>query len=129
MVLKEPELFDYLKEFHYQDLEKSPVKFDTYDCESKEHKMFIELKSRNTHYDELLVEQPKYQALMDKSGFLGLTPWYICATPSGVWGFDLSALPTPEWSEKWLPRNTEFSSSGNKTKVVGFLHIDKGILL
>ena len=129
MLLKEPELFDFLKEFHYPDLEKSDSKFATFDCLSESHKLYIELKSRNTHYDDLIIEQIKYDAMKDASTFLNYIPTYINSTPKGIWQFDLSALPTPVWEDRWLPRNTEFSSSGNKTKVVGFLHIDKGILL
>jgi hypothetical protein len=82
--LKEPELFDYLKEFHYSDLEKSD-EFDTWDCVSLEHKMFIELKSRKTHYPELLIEEMKYQALVEAAGMRSLQPWYINATPEGIW--------------------------------------------
>ena len=61
--LKEPELLDYLKEFYYPDLEKSE-EFDNWDCISLEHKMFIELKSRKTHYPDLLIEESKYQGLL-----------------------------------------------------------------
>ena len=129
MVLKEPQLFDYLKEFHYPDLRKSEDEFDTFDCISDEARMYIELKSRNTHYDDLLIEETKYRALLMSAANYGLTPWYINATPNGVWGFNLSKLPAPKWEDKWLPSTTEFASRGNKTKLVGFLHINDGELL
>lgn len=129
MVLKEPELFDYLKEFHWSDLEKSADKFDVFDCISPSEKMYIELKSRNTHYDELLLEEIKYKALMSSAVERKLTPWYINATPNGVWGFNLGDMPEPVWEEKWLPRSTEFSRTGNTTKLVAFIHIDKGVAL
>ena len=57
MVLKEPELFSYLKEFYYPDLEASDDKFSTHDCVSNAERLYIELKSRNTHYDDLIIEQ------------------------------------------------------------------------
>jgi hypothetical protein len=38
--LKEPELFEYLKDKYYADLEKSE-EFDNWDCISLEHKLFI----------------------------------------------------------------------------------------
>ena len=129
MVLKEPELFDYLKEFHYSDLRKSEDQFDSFDCISDDHKMYIELKSRNTHYDDLLIEEPKYKALMSSAGGYNLRAWYINATPSGIWGFDLEHMPEPKWEDKWLPTTTEFARRGNKTKLVGFLNINDGILL
>ena len=128
-VLKEPQLFDYLKEFHYQDLRFSEDGFAKYDCISDEHKLYAELKSRNTHYDDLLIEQIKYNALLEGAKFHNYNPIYISATPDGIWQFDLSQLPEPEWSERWLPRNTEFSNTGNKTKIVGYIHIKDGKLL
>lgn len=126
MELKEPELFDYLKEFHYSDLEKSD-EFDTWDCVSLEHKMFIELKSRKTHYAELLIEEMKYQALVMAAGMRSLTPWYINATPEGIWGFNLATLPAPTWADKWLPNTTEFSNKSSRNKLVGFFKVEDGV--
>jgi len=126
--LKEPELFDYLKEFHYSDLTKSD-EFDTWDCVSLEHKMFIELKSRKTHYPELLIEEMKYQALVEAAGIRSLAPWYINATPEGIWGFDLGKLPEPSWADKWLPNTTEFGNRSSRTKLVGFLKVSDGVSL
>jgi hypothetical protein len=125
--LKEPELLDYLKEFYYSDLEKSE-EFDNWDCISLEHKMFIELKSRKTHYPDLLIEESKYQGLIMAAGIRSLTPWYINATPEGIWGFNLSAIPQPKWEDKWLPITTEFANRSSRTKLVGFLKLEDGIL-
>ncbi len=127
MELKEPELFDYLKEFYYPDLEKSE-EFDNWDCISLEAKMFIELKSRKTHYPDLLIEESKYQGLILAAGIRSLTPWYINATPEGIWGFNLTEIPQPKWEEKWLPMTTEFANRTNRTKLVGFLKLEEGIL-
>lgn len=126
MELKEPELFDYLKEFHFPDLTKSE-EFDTWDCISLENKMFIELKSRKTHYPDLLIEKLKYDALLMAAGIRSLDPWYINATPEGVWGFNLAKLPEPKWEGKWLPNTTEFSNRGNRTKSVAFLNLEDGV--
>ena len=129
MLLKEPELFDFLKEFHYPDLEKSDSKFATFDCLSRKQRLYIELKSRNTHYDDLLIEKIKYEAIRGAAYFLGYSPMYINSTPEGVWGFELNILPEPEWSDRWLPSKTEFPGGSNRTKVVGYLHIKDGIKL
>ena len=125
--LKEPELLDYLKEFYYSDLEKSE-EFDNWDCISLEHKMFIELKSRKTHYPDLLIEESKYQGLIMAAGIRSLTPWYINATPEGIWGFNLLTVAQPKWEEKWLPITTEFANKTNRTKLVGFLKLEDGIV-
>ena len=118
---------DYLKEFYYPDLEKSE-EFDNWDCISLEHKMFIELKSRKTHYPDLLIEESKYQGLLLAAGIRSLTPWYINATPDGVWGFNLTEIPQPKWEEKWLPITTEFENRTKRTKLVGFLKLEDGIV-
>ena len=128
-VLKEPQLFDYLKEFHYQDLKMADDQFSKYDCISDEHKLYIELKSRNTHYDDLLIEYIKYDAIIKAAKELNYSSTYICATPEGIWEFDLFLMGDLKWEERWLPRNTEFSSAGNKTKLVGYLPVSKGKLL
>lgn len=125
-LLKEPELYEFLKEFYYPDLRKAQSQFATFDCISNDHKLYIELKSRNTHYDALIIEKIKYEAIVQAAFFLGLTPAYINSTPEGIWLFDLGLLPTPEWEDRWLPQNTEFTNKGNKTKVVGYLHISDG---
>ena len=127
MEFKEPQLFDYLKENYYSDLEKSE-EFDNWDCISLEAKMFIELKSRKTHYPDLLIEESKYQGLILAAGIRSLTPWYINSTPAGVWGFNLTDIPQPKWEEKWLPITTEFENRTKRTKLVGFLKLEDGIL-
>ena len=124
---KEPQLFDYLKENYYSDLEKSE-EFDNWDCISLEAKMFIELKSRKTHYPDLLIEESKYQGLILAAGIRSLTPWYINSTPAGVWGFNLTDIPQPKWEEKWLPITTEFENRTKRTKLVGFLKIEDGVV-
>ena len=126
MVLTEPELFAYLKEFYYPDLEMSEDKHSKHDCISKDLKLYIELKSRNTHYDDLLIEKIKFDAICEQAKALNNLPLYINSTPQGIWKFHLNPTKPPVWEERWLPQNTEFSARGNKTKVVGYLHIKDG---
>ena len=40
--MKEQELFDWLKAYHFKDLERSPNEYDGFDCMTKEFKLFIE---------------------------------------------------------------------------------------
>lgn len=126
MLLKEPELFAFLKEFYYPDLEMSTEKYSKHDCLSYYTKSYIELKSRNTHYDDLLIEQSKYNAIIEQAVALKYRAYYINSTPEGIWSFCLSMMPTPKWEDRWLPAKTEFPNGGNKTKVVGYLHIKDG---
>lgn len=108
------------------DLEHSPNEFDGFDCVTDEFKMFIELKSRNTHYDTLLLEKKKYDFLTSKANELGLKAWYINSTPEGVWSFLLSGIEDFVWEEKWLPVTTEFANKSKLMKEVTFLPTSAG---
>lgn len=123
----EAELFDYLKDKHFPDLEKSEGTFDHFDCTTIEKNLYIELKCRHTHYPDLLIEQKKYRRLMNEAG--SLIPYYINSTPEGVYAFDLSRVPEPSWSEKWMPITTEFADTRKIMKLVGFLHLDYALPL
>ena len=127
--MKEQELFDHLKGSHFPDLAKSEGTYDSFDCISEEKKYYIELKCRHTHYPDLLIERSKYTRLIDEAGFRVLTPWYINSTPEGIWGFDLSRVPEPAWSDRRMPATTEFSNTRKIMKLVGFLHLDYGLSL
>ena len=128
--MKEQELFEWLKVGHFFDLEKSSKEWDSFDCTSNYYKMFIELKSRNTHYDTLLLERKKFDFLITTADVLGYTPWYINSTPLGVWSFPLkTVVQNLEWVEKWLPTTTEFPDKSKTNKLVTFLPLELGIKL
>lgn len=129
MVLTEPELFQWLKHYYYPDLWKQVAKYSHYDCSSREHKLYIELKSRHTHYDDLLIEKSKYDGITSASFFLGYKPVYICATNKGIWQFNLDELPVPKWEIRVMPQNTEFTERVEIDKIVGYLNIKDGIWL
>jgi hypothetical protein len=58
--MNEKELFNKLKEFYMPDLIASAGEFSSYDCFSPGRQLFIELKCRNSHYENLMIEQSKY---------------------------------------------------------------------
>ena len=124
--VKETELFLWLKT-EMPDLEHSPNEFDGFDCTTQQYGMFIELKSRNTHYDTLLLERKKYDFLTTTATALGFRPYYINSTPDGVWRFALDELTDLVWEEKWLPVTTEFLNKSKIMKEVTFLHTDLGV--
>ena len=126
--VKETELFLWLKT-EMPDLEHSPNEFDGFDCTTQQYGMFIELKSRNTHYDTLLLERKKYDFLTTTATALGFRPYYINSTPDGVWRFALDELTDIVWEEKWLPVTTEFANKSKVMKEVTFLHTDTGVKL
>jgi hypothetical protein len=117
--MKEQELFDWLKSNYYSDLTRSSKTFDHFDCTTDS--LYIELKCRYTHYPDLLIEEIKYRRLVNEAG--NLTPYYINSTPEGIFSFNLSKLPEPEWADKWMPTTTEFANTKKIMKKVGFLDI------
>lgn len=127
--MKEAELFEYLKQDLYPDLERSPGIYDSFDCISKAAGHYIELKCRHTHYPTLLIEEMKYRKLITQSAERDLIPYYINSTPQGVYSFDLMDLPEPEWVNHWMPATTEFSRNQKITKLVGYLDIEEAVRL
>ena len=129
MVLREQELFDHLKGSIYPDLEKSVGIFDAFDCISRKAGHYIELKSRHTHYDTLLIEEMKYRKLITQAAERDLTPFYINSTPQGIYSFDLMDIPEPEWVTHKMPKTSEFSNREKVDKLVGYLSIDEAVKL
>ena len=125
--MRDSELFDYLKDKHFPDLEKSEGAFDSFDCTTLGKGLYIELKCRHTHYPDLLIEEMKYRRLINQAG--PLIPYYINSTPQGIYGFDLSRVPEPAWSERRMPATTEFTDTRKIMKLVGFLHLDYALPL
>lgn len=127
--MKEADLFEHLKASHFPDLIKSEGIFDSFDCISDDRKYYIELKCRHTHYPDLLIEESKYNRLVSEAKERELSPWYINSTPEGIYAFDLTRVPQPTWSERWMPATTEFANTSKKIKLVGFLHLDYALSL
>ena len=123
-MMKEQDLFEYLRDNVWKDLVQSQGTFDTFDCQSDESRVYIELKSRLTHYPTLLLEKKKFDAVTEQAFKLEYAPWYINSTPEGIYGFKLDLIADPQWEMKWLPRTTEFANKGNIDKEVMFLDVN-----
>ena len=61
--MNEEQLFNYLKKHYIYDLSKCEDQFSSYDCFSTTYRCVIELKCRNKHYDDLMLEKTKYDSL------------------------------------------------------------------
>ncbi|MCP3700271.1 MAG: hypothetical protein GY920_17375 [Aliivibrio sp.] len=121
----EVQLFNFLKKYLIPDLEKTKT-YSRTDCYSERYKLNIELKVRKRHYNELMLEKKKYDAVIRESNKKDMLPVYINATPHGIWAFYL--LKTEyDWIEKELPKTTYWNNNERVTKVVTFLNINQGI--
>lgn len=118
----ESTLFEYLKETTYPDLVFSLSPFSKWDCYSPDTRHRIELKCRRVHYPELIIERPKYNALIAKSVENNDIPIYINSTPEGVYRFNLFFV-TLEWQYKYLRTTTEFSNNTRIKKEIALLPV------
>jgi hypothetical protein len=99
--------------------------FSHWDCFSAQHAFEIELKCRTTHYDELLIEKLKYDALMARAAKYQTNPIYINSTPKGIWVFRIAGIPM-QWEIKKLPATTEFGRRNWVDKDIAFIHTNQG---
>lgn len=126
--MNEEQFFTKLKVI-IPDLVKSENKFSSFDCTSEQLGAYIELKSRRTHYNTLLIEYSKYARLLEEASTKRLIPAYFNSTPKGAWGFNLLTIDVQFAEKTNLPKTTDFEDTDKVTKIVGFLPIEKGFKL
>lgn len=124
--MTELELFAWIKWSYFPDLERSTDQYSSFDCVTKQGKMYIELKCRKTHYDNLLIEKVKFDRLSQKAWEFGYIACYINSTPEGIWAFDLAKHKYIKWFTKDLPATTEFNNIDTIEKTVGYLNVNRG---
>jgi hypothetical protein len=125
---EEAELFSFLQGL-IPDLQWAPDAFADYDCLTRAKKCLLELKCRKTHYDKLLIERFKHEAILKAAERFKYTPVYVCSTPKGIWGFNLSKYEL-KWEKRKMPWHTEYSAKKDKVdKEVGYLSISDGKVL
>lgn len=122
--MREKELFEYLKRY-LTDLRLADDQYSKWDCVSDRHKFLIELKSRRTHYDTLLIEKPKYDSLIQRAEAAGYIPLYVNSTPKGVYSFRLNELDLKWETNTKNPATSEFSNRLRVEKTVSYIPISK----
>jgi len=128
--MKELDLYNILKLTYISDLEQSEQQFSRFDCYSTKWKMDIELKCRRTHYEELLIERDKFDALIKRAEEHNTRPFYINSTPEGIYAFNLLEFTNLAWEMKGgLPKTTDFYDNRRVVKEVAFLPISKATKL
>lgn len=133
--MSEQELLDHLKETTVPHLERMEYGFSHWDCTAwydtpmGRVDFILELKCREIHYPELLIEQVKYDWLIEEAGKRSARPAYINSTPRGIYAWDLYRVKEPIWEERLLPATTEFENRDQIRKVVGFLPVTEAMVL
>lgn len=119
-IFNEDELFSELKKKIINDLVKKD-QFSRTDCSSVEFDATIELKCRKTHYQQLMIERDKYNAIKNSPT---KNKRYINSTPEGVFSFDIDKIKEPEWIYIPCPKTTEFANRNKVNKEVGLIDIN-----
>ena len=120
--MKEEELFQYLVKCCYPDLVKAKSKLSRWDCYSPNTSHRIELKCRKEHWDSLILERKKYDAMIEKCNDNLDVPIYICSTPKGVYKYNLFLI-NPIWVFKPMKKTTYFTNNNKVTKEVAMLPV------
>ena len=125
-IRSEEELFNYLKERYFPDLEKSKNKMEHYDCFSRKYRVVIELKCRRKHYDELMIEKIKYDKLVS----MDWKSIYVNSTPLGVFAFKIMEIE-PNWIiDNRMPHKTDFHIfRSEKEKTYTLLNVSKAKII
>jgi hypothetical protein len=119
------------------EFESMPDKFSRYDAFDKERGIMLEIKCRNKHYDDTMMEKIKYEWNRDFAKANGLEFIYAVSMPvTGgykLYVFDpINMEDEDEYDFKWhtkkLPKNTEFRGSDWVDKEVGYLHIKDALV-
>lgn len=124
--MNEKELFQFLKSKYLPNLQKTNGQYDCFDCICKDKNLYIELKCRQTHYEDLLIEKSKYDRLQYEAKENKMIPIYINSTPKGIWAFNLKKVQIAWELKDNLPSTTEFENKERVIKEIGFLSIRKG---
>ena len=125
---KEKDLYEYLTQCCYEDLVKAKKQMSRWDCYSPFTYHRIELKCRAVHYDTLLIEKKKYDAMIDKCKENLDIPIYINSTPKGVYRFNLYIVQ-PVWEIQYHNKTTQFSNTNKIPKEVAMLDIKEAEIL
>lgn len=118
----ENDLFEYLQNCCYPDLVKARKQMSKWDCYSPNKKHRIELKCRGAHYETLLIERKKYDAMISKADENLDIPIYINSTPKGIYKFNLY-LVEPKWEIQYHNKTTHFSDNNKIKKEVAMLPV------
>lgn len=84
----------------------------------------IEIKIRDTHYNELLLEKKKLTNLKEKANESGASVIYISCTPEGSFVYNLTKLETEkefDWVTEQHNKTTTDKSQGKINKTVTYL--------
>lgn len=105
---------------------KNPL--SRWDCYSPNTRHRIELKCRDKHYPDLLIEKKKHDAVVAKCNDNLDIPIYINSTPKGVFRFNMFKHDG-FWEVRGMPKTTHFANNNFISKEVGYFNINQADIL
>lgn len=118
------------KDKDYQHYTTNSQSFDIYDAyvmlfndEKPMSRFMLEIKVRDRHYNELMLEKKKYEDLKKQASQSGASVIYISVTPVGTYCYNLSKIinDNTEWikEEHWV--STTDKTKGKKMKSLVYI--------
>lgn len=122
-------IITYLNDTANTSLSLTDDEYADYDAEDKNY--LAEIKIRNAHYDDCLVEYEKFAKNLLNASFANKMFLYVVATYSHIYVFNMSKLDKNgydfRWTKKELPKNTHFGGKNSKKdKLIGYVRADQG---
>ena len=133
--MNEQQLLTHLAATSVPNLERMEYGFSHWDCTAFYETslgrvdFILELKCRETHYPEMLIEQAKYDWLIEEAAKRKARPAYINSTPQGIFAWDLYRVSEPAWAPELMPATTQFDHTEQIIKMVGFLPVADAVQL
>tara|TARA_R100000458_G_scaffold12028_3_gene9829 strand:- start:2708 stop:3358 length:651 start_codon:yes stop_codon:yes gene_type:complete len=120
---------DFVISYINKEAKSTFVKSDDF-ChyDAEEPRYIAEIKVRNKHYDNCIIEYDKYMSNLGTSAIEGKEFLYIVATTTDIYVFNVTRLSSQEYSFGWikkeLPVNSHFGGyNDKKMKRVGYINI------
>tara|TARA_R110002020_G_scaffold457002_1_gene673758 strand:+ start:990 stop:1673 length:684 start_codon:yes stop_codon:yes gene_type:complete len=126
--ITEQSICDWLNKQSKTLFELTGEQYSSYDAE--EPRYIAEIKIRNKHYDDCLIEYDKWLSNKGVSDIGGKDFLYIVAVKPNIYVFNITHLNKKRHNYRWetriLPQNTAFGGENNKIdKKVGYIHVSK----
>jgi hypothetical protein len=115
---------DMLKEVHFEY-----CRFDAYNVNH-----IAEIKDRNSHYEDVLIEFDKYAFNKEYAKIRNKNFIYIVGVKNKIYIFNVTELDRQDYEYRWewkiLPKYTEFDKGGDKIhKFVGYININQAFVI
>lgn len=113
---------------HWEIYDGYGMRFDK-ETGSQIDSQLFEVKCRDQHYPDLLLEKKKFEALKDKGFLLDSKIYYCCVTPSGTFIYDLLKIEKELGQFKYVKeehwKSTSDKSRGKVMKFVTYIPTSK----